>query len=242
MNVIGRNIQEDKGDNDNMKLIVENKNVYVVSDIHNDADKFKKLLSVIEFSSEDILIINGDIFDRGTKPVELYFEILKYSNIYVIQGNHDVWVKKEIREKYAGMEVGEYLTYNSVELMAERLTPTDLLNLADWIDSKPYYIELTLNGQYFQIAHAQTYLTPKRIFELKKFYMGDFHHEDFLRGEEEFINGISVVGHTPTINGKIWKSKSGRTIRIDCGNGYNCYGCNGALGIIRLNDMREYYV
>lgn len=225
-----------------MELIVKNKKVYVVSDIHNDADKFKELLKNIEFSTEDILIINGDIFDRGDKPVELYFEILKYPNIYVIQGNHDVWVKKEIREKYAGQKVGEFLTYNSVELMAERMTPIDLLDLADWIDDKPYYIELMLDGQYFQIAHAQTYPTPKRIFDVKKFYMGDFHHEDFLRGEEEFINGISVVGHTPTINGKIWKSKSGRTIRIDCGNGYNCYGCNGALGIIRLNDMREYYV
>ena len=88
------------------------------------------------------------------KKQELYFEILKYPNIYVIQGNHDVWVKKEIREKYAGQKVGEYLTYNSFELMAERLTPIDMLDLADWIDDKPYYIELMLDGQYFQIAQS----------------------------------------------------------------------------------------
>lgn len=225
-----------------MELCINNKNVYVVSDIHNDADRFKQLLKLINFSTKDILIINGDIFDRGDKPVELYFEILKHPNIYVIQGNHDVWVKNEIREKYAGKTVGEYLAYNTVNLMAERLTQVDLLNLADWIDEKPYYIELLLDNQAFQLAHAQTYPTPGRIFDVKKFYMGDFHHESFLRGENEFSNIISVVGHTPTTDGKIWRSQSGRTVRIDCGNGFNCYGCNGRLAALRLNDMREYYV
>ena len=82
-----------------MDLSVSNKRVYVVSDIHNDADGFKELLRLIDFTEDDILIINGDIFDRGEKPVELYFEILKYPNIYMIQGNHDVWVAREILEK-----------------------------------------------------------------------------------------------------------------------------------------------
>ena len=79
-----------------MELTISDKNVYVISDIHNDADGFIALLQVIGFSPKDILIIDGDIFDRGEKPVELYFEILKYPNIYVIQGNHDVWVRREI--------------------------------------------------------------------------------------------------------------------------------------------------
>lgn len=225
-----------------MELVVNNKNVYVVSDIHNDADGFKKLLKQIRFSKEDILIVNGDIFDRGGQPVELYFEILKHDNIYVIQGNHDIWVKREIREKYAKEKVGEYITYNTVALMEERLTPVDLLNLADWIDSKSYFIELMLDGKYYQIAHAQTFPTPNRVRNMQWFYMGDFHHESFIRGEEEYLNGISVVGHTPTSNYKIWKSDSGRTIRIDCGNGFQCCGCNGTLGAIRLNDMEEFYV
>lgn len=225
-----------------MKLIVDNKNVYVISDIHNDAEGFKKLLKRIEFSKEDILIIVGDIFDRGDKLVELYFEILKHENIYVIQGNHDVWVKREIRQKYAHEKVGKYLIYNTVEIMEERLTPVDLLDLADWIDNKPYFIELVLNGSYYQIAHAQTFPTPNRVRKMDWFYMGDFHHENFIRGEEEYLNGISVVGHIPTINNKIWKSNSGRTIRIDCGNGFNSYGCNGKLAALRINDMEEFYV
>lgn len=64
--------------------IDDNRNVYVVSDIHNYADGFKRLLKKIQFNENDLLIIDGDIFDRGDKPVELYFEILKYPNIQVI--------------------------------------------------------------------------------------------------------------------------------------------------------------
>lgn len=54
-----------------INLSVINKKVYVVSDIHNDADRFKLLLEKINFSKGDILIVAGDIFDRGDQPVEL---------------------------------------------------------------------------------------------------------------------------------------------------------------------------
>ena len=59
-----------------MNLKVVNKKVFVVSDIHNDADRFKLLLEKIDFAEDDILILAGDIFDRGNQPIELYFEIL----------------------------------------------------------------------------------------------------------------------------------------------------------------------
>lgn len=225
-----------------MKLTINRKNVYVVSDIHNDADGFIALLKKIAFSKDDVLIIAGDIFDRGDKPVELYFEILKYPNIYVIQGNHDVWVKREIRDIYGNQKVGKYITYNTVAIMEKRLTPVDLLNLADWIDEKPYYIELHLDNQLFHIAHAQVYATTEKVLDKQKIYMGDAHHEEFLRGENETFDGIAVVGHKPTKDYRIWKSASGKTIRIDCGNGFKSYRAKGNLGAIRLNDMEEFYI
>ena len=82
-----------------LNLKVVNKKVFVVSDIHNDADRFKLLLEKIDFAEDDILILAGDIFDRGNQSIELYFEILKHPNIQVIQGNHDVWLAREIMEK-----------------------------------------------------------------------------------------------------------------------------------------------
>ena len=44
-----------------MNLKVVNKKVYVVSDIHNDADRFKLLLEKIDFAEDDILIL-AEIF------------------------------------------------------------------------------------------------------------------------------------------------------------------------------------
>ena len=221
-----------------MNLEIANRKVYVVSDVHNDASGFKELLDKIAFSKDDLLIINGDIFDRGDEPVDLYFEILKHSNIQVVQGNHDVWLAREILEKYDNQKVSQYIRYNSLPLLEERLVPVDLINLAKWIQSQPYYINLDLNGTKYQIAHAQTYPTPERIWDKSKLYMGDEHYECFIRGMEESDEYISVVGHTPTEDKKIWVSPSGRTIRTDCGNGYS----NGRLGAIRLNDMKEFYV
>lgn len=223
-------------------IINDDRNVYVMSDIHNHAEKFKKLLKKIKFNENDLLIIAGDIFDRGNEPVELYFEILKYSNIQVVQGNHDVWVAKEILKKYGHKGVGEYVSYNTVSIMEKRLPAVDMLRLAEWIQEKPYYINLDINGKKYQIAHAQTFLTPDRIWNKRKIYMGDEHYEYFLKGMEEHEQFISVVGHTVTDNGRIWISPSGQTIRIDCGAGYKNYDKNGTLGAIRLNDMKEFYV
>ncbi len=222
--------------------ITNSRYVYVVSDIHNDASAFKELLDKIAFSKDDLLIINGDIFDRGFEPVDLYFEILKHSNIQVLQGNHDVWLAREILEKYENRKVGMYISYNSLPILEERLVPVDLVNLANWIREQPYYIDLNLNGTKYQIAHAQTYETPERIWDKSKLYMGDEHYEYFIRGMEESKNYISVVGHTPTESKRIWVSPSGRTIRTDCGNGYKTYSCECVLGAIRLNDMEEFYV
>ena len=141
-----------------MNVEITNRYVYVVSDIHNDASGFKELLDKIAFSKDDLLIINGDIFDRGDEPVDLYFEILKHSNIQVVQGNHDVWLAREILGKYENRKVGMYISYNSLPILEERLVPVDLVNLANWIREQPYYINLDLNGTKYQIAHAGTYI------------------------------------------------------------------------------------
>ena len=72
-----------------LKAVKHTGAVYAVSDIHNDFCSFQTLLHKIQFKKEDTLYILGDVFDKGrenSQPVELYFEILKYENIFVLQG------------------------------------------------------------------------------------------------------------------------------------------------------------
>lgn len=63
----------------------------------------------------------------------------------MVQGNHDVWLAREILEKYDNQKVGQFIRYNSLSLLEERLVPADLVNLAKWIKEQPYYINLNLN-------------------------------------------------------------------------------------------------
>ncbi|MGL5574181.1 MAG: metallophosphoesterase family protein [Sarcina sp.] len=63
---------------------------YVVSDIHNNWERFKQLLDIVNFSKDDTLIINGDLIDRGVR-VRPFIKFLKeYKNqlIYIL-GNHE---------------------------------------------------------------------------------------------------------------------------------------------------------
>lgn len=39
--------------------------IYVVSDIHNDFDSFVKGIDELQIGKDDLLIVLGDIFDRG---------------------------------------------------------------------------------------------------------------------------------------------------------------------------------
>ena len=78
---------------------------YVISDIHNDYDRFCEMLKKIEFSTDDHLYILGDVFDHSNynpNPVELYFKILSLGDsCTVIRGNHDHWLALYILEYFA---------------------------------------------------------------------------------------------------------------------------------------------
>ena len=220
------------------------KNVYCISDIHNDAKRFKEMLAKIEFTPDDQLYILGDIFDRGSEPVELYHEILKYDNIIPIRGNHDDFLAKSIRENSFESE--------SHQLLVKRLTDVDLENLAVWIEGMPLYKQIELDGKKFMLAHAETTVEP-----LEK------RAEFFLQGEEmtfrylrEGIEGyLSVIGHFPTdlvryvakdlpqFPNTIWHNQDKNVYCIDCGNGYRkSIKRNVQLACLRLNDMAEFYV
>ena len=226
-----------------MELDVKGKRVYVTSDIHNDASKFLRLLAEIDFSDGDILIIDGDIFDRGWEACELLKEVRKHDNILVLQGNHDAWLCNRINDVYAGKKTGRYLKYESFELLKDIYSPEEMLEIAEWITTRPLYINLTLDdGRRFQIAHAQTYDRPTMVTDPNWFYMGNNKYDEFLEGKGIPSDVISVIGHVPTPTGHIMKLANKRLIRIDCGNGYREFDDEVRLGAIRLNDMKEYYI
>ena len=63
--------------------------IYCMSDIHGELDRFKAMLDLINFSSDDTLYIIGDVIDRHPGGVEILKIIKDTPNMFMLLGNHE---------------------------------------------------------------------------------------------------------------------------------------------------------
>lgn len=80
------------------------KKYFVVSDIHSFYDELISALSIAGYSKDNeshILIVNGDLFDRGAKSVSLYNFLMSIpeDRLILIQGNHELLILNMINSK-----------------------------------------------------------------------------------------------------------------------------------------------
>lgn len=136
---------------------------FVVSDIHNDNLKLRRLLQTISFTSEDHLTLLGDLFDRGGEnadPVGVYFTVLGLGNrCTIIRGNHDQWLAEYIDFYFSLPEKKrlrcEPYQYNSFDLMQKRLPAVDMQELSARIKNCPLQAALKIGQASYLFAHAQ---------------------------------------------------------------------------------------
>lgn len=159
-------------------VIGENKKMhYVVSDIHNDYQKFCDLLKMIEFSKEDKLFILGDLFDRSDynpNPVDLYFKVMELEdNCSMIRGNHDEWLAAYILKFYQMPEWKRRKTepyqYNTFRCLTRKLVEVDVQNLARQILTWPLQLSVQVNNEKYLLAHAMT--SKPECAENKYYYL-----------------------------------------------------------------------
>ena len=138
---------------------------YVIGDIHNSIKKLDKMIKLISPTTQDQIIILGDLFDcGGAEPdlVGVYFRICGLNtNVKWIRGNHDQLLAEYIYFYYGTVQrkrssVQPY-RYNSFELMKDRLALVDMLNLADLIMGLPLQIEIEIGSAKYLLAHAMTF-------------------------------------------------------------------------------------
>ena len=231
---------------------------YVMSDIHGDYDKYKRMLEKISFSEEDTLYIVGDILDRGPNGLKILLDMSKRFNIIPLFGNHELMAAKML--PFLMREV----TDDSIEDFSEE----KLKALQDWmLDGGATTIEefkklsavqreevlemlcefslaeeVEIDGKTFLMVHAglptaAEYEVDELDFDVA---INDTDYETYAFGaevEDKFL----ITGHLPTFaiagatDGKIYQNKG--HIAIDCGCIYG-----RALGCLRLEDMAEFYV
>ena len=216
---------------------------YITSDIHNDNEKLKILLKRLNLKDDDRLYILGDIFDRSNHnpdPVGVYFTILKLDDkCQVIRGNHEQELAEYITTYYQLKEKKrkklEPYSYNTFELVDEKLTPRDVQNMAKWMLELPVQTELEVNGIKYLLAHAMTENPEKETLD-NVFLLGSDKIQGFLdNGVEGYI---SLCGHSNPEGGYIWRNSKGNVIICDCGCGFLC----GRLGCFCLETGEDIYV
>ena len=74
--------------------IEKGRRVLVTSDIHGHVEYLKNVLARANFSTDDVLIINGDLTEKGPASLECIryvLELMRDHTVYYLSGNVDFW-------------------------------------------------------------------------------------------------------------------------------------------------------
>lgn len=224
---------------------------YLMSDLHGEAERFHAMLKKTGFSKEDILIIMGDVIDRGPDGIELLLEIMDMPNVIMLLGNHEYMMLQYLSPSATGTEIRRWNRNGNAPTLAAYLKQKAKVQhrIISYLRGLPTHIELELNGKRFYLVHG--------------FPGENIHDEVWNRPEIDTANpkpGYQVIiGHTKVLS--MIKPEEARIryaieledkgehlrilhtpgfVNIDCGCGYDMP--IKALACLRLEDMQEFYI
>ena len=64
-------------------------NVWVIGDVHGYYNTFEYLLKSLELKRDDVVVLLGDLIDRGPKSAHMVKYVMESKNTYTIRGNHE---------------------------------------------------------------------------------------------------------------------------------------------------------
>jgi len=73
----------------------EDRRILVISDVHGCLDYLQGLLEKVQFSTEDVLILLGDLLEKGPRSLDTLRYVMALSvnhEIYTLSGNCDWWI------------------------------------------------------------------------------------------------------------------------------------------------------
>lgn len=228
---------------------------YAMSDIHGCFDKYKEMLSLIDFTPRDTLYVQGDVIDRGPDGIKILQDMMLRPNVFPMLGNHEFtaavclpWLMEEITDQsLAALDdtqlaaLSEWITNGGGPTLRslKQLSQEERENILEYVREMELYAEVKAGGRSFVLTHSalENFAPDKPL---------DFYElQDFLFGRPEpdavyYPDNLLVFGHTPTriLGGKDKILRRGTWIDIDCG----CVFKGGRLGCLCLDTMEEFYV
>ncbi|MCH7321974.1 serine/threonine protein phosphatase [Solibacillus sp. MA9] len=225
-------------------------NLFVVSDIHGHYKHFEELLTY--WNPEDILVILGDLIDRGPQSLQVIEKVIELKqsygdNVVFVKGNHEDMLLNFLNNP---MEKQEHYYMNGGKETMQNL----LVHLPTYIREKPYILQANEIKQHYKyqlefLKLAPVYKTIGNVLFTHAGFNSEFAtleettERDFIwiRKHYEITNKtsyINVFGHTPLTyiheSNDVWLSDDKRYIAIDGG----CY-MSGQLNAVLLNQQGE---
>jgi len=229
---------------------------YVMSDIHGSYERYIKMLEKINFSNNDLLIIAGDVVDRGPDSCKILLDIMGRKNVEFLIGNHELMMLDGLREMEEMCGRDEW--YSIWLMNGGRKTKSEFRSLRkaeqyrilNFIERAPYERYIKVNGRKFYIVHGG----PEGCDYSNKFNGKKYN---IVWNRVDIDNYVPVqevdyviFGHTPTPyyqptvgdHYTIFKGtgQASQLIGIDCGCGAD--NEESCLGCLRLEDLVEFYV
>ena len=220
--------------------------IFVMSDIHGQYDLFLKMLDKIDLKREDLLVIIGDICDRGKKSYEIYMKCMKMIklgyNLKFILGNHEDMLLEDLENDYPIRYETEYSVFRNSKYFENKdmkdWHEENFLEEIEWLVKWLKNCPLIISGNENIFVHAG--LDLKKVLEKQEKEIVLWTREEFWLMEnvelEEYKGKNIYFGHTPNINGRISK-KTDRIKGIDCGAFFTHF-----LGCIEVKSQEEIYV
>lgn len=229
--------------------------VLAVSDLHGENDKFIDLLKQTEYNpANDLLVVCGDLIDRGTQNIDTVrtCQKLQQQGAILLKGNHEQFAEECIQDMILEKpsEALRLWTYHNGgsntydELL--NLSNKQLKDLLNFIQKMPSYFAV---GNYI-FVHAG--VNSKKPIEQN-------NEDDLVWCDDDFYfkpayKGKTVIfGHIPTFllatpekrnskdyrrYTKVWYDRTYKDkIGIDCGSVFG-----GRLAALELPSYREFYV
>ena len=229
--------------------------IYVMSDVHGESDRFRKILKYIHFSSDDVLYIIGDVIDRGDDGILLLREIMDQSNMKLILGNHELMFLNATARNASLMEVQSWI-WNGGEVTLKAFQMLDRVEknkIRHFLECCPDHASVTVHDtDCYYLVHgwpgSSTYercwkhppcgINSKNPITGKKLIVG---HTIILRlHTENSIEQGRCIERMLEKNEHLRISKSSDFIAIDCGCGHFDIPVR-RLSCLRLDDGKVFY-
>lgn len=240
---------------------------YVCSDIHGRWDKYERIFKETDITEDDTLYVLGDVIDRGPHGMKILLDLMKRKSVKFFLGNHEMFLC--LLTSRADEEVLELWLRNGGGPTLKAFMELDHGSqeaIVEYIKASYVAIpDLKVGDETFYLVHAapcSKYLKgPVMYKDFKESEMEELHFMIWSRIDKLMKKGGSlrdsiaipgrraVVGHTITTHfSPLNVNEKGKPrihfdqyfIGLDCGCGMA--GEKGCLGVLRLEDKKEYYI